>query len=158
MLSSIRLSLVALAIAGAAVLSGCGASVPIQKMPVEYLPASCQSADIHGAVLQAAQARRWRVVRDEPGAVTLAYPTGKKAQAFEATVRVNYDDKTFRIEYLSSRGLDERQGCNDGTQGYREDIVCAHRNINKWMANLDRDIQRFLTAESQPVSPAKTAP
>lgn len=150
----LRLALAAFASAGALVLAGCGASVPVRTMPLEYLPTGHQVADVHNAVLQAAKLRHWRVVRDEPGVVTLAYPSGKKALSFEATFRVTYDDRNFRVEYLSSRGLNEKKGCVDGSNGFREDIVCAHRNINNWMINLDRDIRRFLEPkiEQTPVS------
>lgn len=155
---SLRLSMLALASAGAILLAGCASSVPVQTMPQEFVATDVNSGEIHNAVLQAAKLRHWRVVRDEPGAVTLAYPTGKKAAAFEATVRVTYDDKTFQVAYLSSRGLNEKKGCYDGSNGFREDIVCAHRNVNNWMINLDRDIRRFLNPKMETTPKAAEKP
>lgn len=155
----IRSALLGLALASALILAGCGATVPVRTMSQGYVTEGTPVATVHDAVLRAAELRYWRVVSDDPGVVTLAYPSGPKAQHFEAIVRVNYDARNFRVEYVSSRGLNEERGC-----GKNENAVCAHRNVNNWMINLDKDIRRFLvlqprtgtTAPAQSQEPTQT--
>ncbi len=156
----IRSALLGLALASALILAGCGATVPVRTMSQGYVTEGTPVATVHEAVLRVAELRYWRVVSDDPGVVTLAYPAGPKAQQFEAIVRVNYDARNFRVEYVSSRGLNEGHNCTKD-----KDVVCAHRNVNNWMINLDKDIRRFLvlqprtgsTAPAQAQEPAKTS-
>lgn len=95
---------------------------------------------IHKAIGRAAQMRKWGIKSDEPGKVILVYPTNDRALQYQATVSVTYDQDFYKVEYVSSRGLNEkRDGCY-GQQG----VVCAHRNVNRWIANLGKDLQRLL--------------
>ena len=138
----IRSSLLALAVASPLILAGCGTTVPVRTMSQGYVTEGTPVATVHEAVLRAAELRYWRIVSDDPGVMTLAYPAGPKAQQFEAIVRVDYDARNFRVEYVSSRGLNEERGC-----GKDKDVVCSHRNVNNWMINLDKDIRRFLAMQ-----------
>lgn len=146
----IRSSLLALAVASPLILAGCGTTVPVRTMSQGYVTEGTPVATVHEAVLRAAELRYWRIISDDPGVMTLAYPAGPKAQQFEAIVRVDYDARNFRVEYVSSRGLNEERGC-----GKDKDVVCAHRNVNNWMINLDKDIRRFLAMQPQAQSTAK---
>lgn len=103
---------------------------------------------MHDAIIRAAQMRKWRIVSDEPGLVTLAYPGSAKAIHFEATVKVAYDSRHYKISYVSSRGLGEKKGCVnpqlEGHNKYDDNAVCVHRNVNRWMNNLSTDILKIL--------------
>ena len=99
---------------------------------------------MHNAIIRAAQLRKWRIVSDQPGVVTLAYPGSAKAIHFEAIVKVTYDARRYNVSYVSSRGLDEKKGCVNpelkSKNKYDENAICIHRNVNRWMNNLNADI------------------
>lgn len=99
---------------------------------------------MHNAIIRAAQLRKWRIVSDQPGVVTLAYPGSAKAIHFEAIVKVTYDARRYKVSYVSSRGLDEKKGCVNpelkSKNKYDENAICIHRNVNRWMNNLNADI------------------
>lgn len=101
---------------------------------------NASAARIHEAIRQAAQLRKWGIKSDEPGKVLLVYPTNNRSLHYQATIGVTYKEGSYKVEYVSSRGLSEkRDGCY-GNQG----VVCAHRNVNRWIANLGKDLQRLL--------------
>lgn len=54
---------------------------------------------------------------------------------------VTYGKGSYKVEYVKSRGLDEkRNGCYG-----KEGVVCVHRNVNRWIANLGKDLNRILS-------------
>ncbi len=133
-----KVSITAAALSAAAVmlLSGCGPTTLV--LPSEQtVSANFQQSDIHAAILDAANARAWRVVSDKPGTVRLAYPSNNRATKYEATFDVVYTKTGYKIKYVKSYGLDEKPNCAG-------DMPCIHRNVNKWVSNLNTDIQRFL--------------
>ena len=138
-------------LAAFSLLVGCAATVPLQNPPESAVTSGLTLGDVKKAVLSAAQFRRWRVVADEPGVMTLAYPSTAKAAQFELTARVEYDEKSFRVVYASSYGLEEGP-CRQAASGdpYAQTsgngkTMCLHRNVNKWLANLRLDIARNLS-------------
>ena len=78
----------------------------------------------------------------------LAYPSGPKAEHFQATYNIEYDAHTYRIKYISSYGLDENIGCPSAQD--RASSTCAHRNVNNWQIKLGRDIARVLDQRAAP--------
>lgn len=129
-----KLSLLLAAAASSMLLLGCGATV-ITNVPQQQASASSASA-MRDAIRTAAVDRRFRIVSDKPGVMRLAYPNSAKAMKFEAIFDVKYSAEGFAVEYVSSRGLDEKP-CG-------ENAVCGHRNINKWMRTLSGDIRTAL--------------
>ena len=122
----------------ATTLVGCGLPQPL-KVPGEQMVASNVSQkEIREAILKAATRRNWRIVKDASGSIVLAYPANQRSARYDATFEVIYSDKSYRIRYLSSYGLDEKLNCEGSTP-------CLHRNVNKWVANLNMDIQRYLS-------------
>lgn len=119
------------------VLAGCGATTLVLP-PEQAVNASFSQSDIRTAILSAASVRHWRVVEDVPGRVRVSYPSNERTVNYEATFDVNYSKTGYNIKYVKSYGLGEKLNCN-GT-----DQLCIHRNVSKWVANLNADIQRFL--------------
>ncbi len=89
---------------------------------------SPSAARIKAAILHAAKKRRWEVVSTEPGKVTLRYAP----RTHEAIVAVRYDDKGFKIEYVSSKELNYE---------VRKNSTRIHGNYNIWINNLAEAIQ-----------------
>lgn len=134
----------AAAFASSLLLSGCGVTTPLINPQEQSAPAQISQSQMHNAIIRAAQLRKWRIVSDRPGVVTLAYPGSAKAIHFEAIVKVTYNAQRYKVSYVSSRGLDERKGCVNselkGNNKYDENALCVHRNVNRWMNNLNADI------------------
>lgn len=141
-------SLLALSLSSALLLAGCGATVPILQQPAQQVSAPVDANVIHEAILKASTLRHWKLVADKPGVVTLAYPSGPKAEHFQSTYNIEYDAHTYRIKYISSYGLDENIGCPSAQD--RASSTCAHRNVNNWQIKLGRDIARVLDQRAAP--------
>ena len=127
------------AVSAAAILAGC-TNAPVHQAAEARVPASASA--IHRAILHVAQTRRYDVVKDAPGAVTLAYPPRDSARSstYQATYRVTYGNGNYRVDYQSSRGLNARPCQDDKTR------VCGHRKLHQWQENLKQDIERELQA------------
>ena len=125
-------------------LTGCGVTTPLVNPQEQNAPVQITQSQMHNAIIYAAQLRKWRIVSDQPGVVTLAYPGSAKAIHFEAIVKVTYNALRYKVSYVSSRGLNEKKGCMNselkGKNKYDENAICVHRNVNRWMNNLNADI------------------
>ena len=131
-----RVSFAAAAVSAVLLLAGCGATTLVLP-PEQTVSANFKQADVHKAILEAAHARSWRVVSDKSNAVRLAYPSNNRATKYEVTFDVVYSKSGYSIKYVKSYGLDEKPNCAG-------DMPCIHRNVNKWVSNLNADIQRLL--------------
>ena len=138
----------AVALSACVMLTACVTTAPLVNPREQTVSFQTTQDKMRSAILDAAKTRKWRVVHDEPGAMTLAYPGTAKAVHFEAIVKVDYDADSYQVSYVSSRGLDERQGCVNpklsGKNKFDENIICVHRNVNRWMNNLSADIMNGL--------------
>ena len=112
--------------------------VPVIVVEEKGLGASAEQ--IRTALQKAAHLRSWGITVDKTGKMELVYPTNKRSLKYQATVGVTYGQGFYKIEYVKSRGLKEKMGCY-GNEG----VVCAHRNVNRWIANLGKDVRWFLT-------------
>ena len=130
-----RVSFAAAAVSAVLLLAGCGATTLVLP-PEQTVSANFKQADVHKAILEAAHARSWRVVSDKSNAVRLAYPSTNRATKYEVTFDVVYSKSGYSIKYVKSYGLDEKPNCAG-------DMPCIHRNVNKWVSNLNADIQRL---------------
>ena len=114
-----------MAAATAAFLMGvCGMlqAAPVAEV-ISYDQSGLKASDarIHEAIKQAAQMRKWGIVSDKPGKVLLVYPTNNRSLHYQATVSVTYGKGSYKVEYVKSRGLDEkRNGCYG-----KEGVVCV---------------------------------
>lgn len=152
-------SLLVLSLSAALLLAGCGTTMPQRPLPEKSVPADISQADIREAVLKAVGMRKWMLVSEKPGLITVAYPSGAKAAKFQATYNVKYDADSYEVTYVSSYGLDERVGCNDPkatTKNTWRDVPCVHRKVFLWMRNLSKDIDQILIRKaSSKNAPAK---
>lgn len=131
----IRKGLVAAGLAAALFLTGCGTTTPLRNPEPTMITVQATPANVRDAIIESAYARKWRIVNQRSGEIQLAYPDNAKSLQFEALVKVTYSADQYAISYISSRGLDERIGC-----GSHEGVTCLHRNVNRWMNNLNKDI------------------
>lgn len=79
-------------------------------------------------VMDSALRFNWQVTEDSKGKMKLRYSKGSK---FYADIEVVYTQKNFRINYVESYGLGyEKKGAG----------AVIHRNYNRWIRNLDKEI------------------
>lgn len=84
--------------------------------------------DMRTAIVDAAQARGWVVIGDEPGKLTLRYAP----RTHVAIIQVDYDDKGFKIGYVGSENLDYE---------VKRGKTYIHGNYNVWLQRLSLDIK-----------------
>lgn len=84
--------------------------------------------EVRAAVIDAAQARGWVVTGDEPGKLTLRYAP----RTHLAVIAVDYDDKGFKVGYVTSENLDYE---------VKRGKTYIHGNYNLWLERLSHDIK-----------------
>ena len=89
---------------------------------------SLTQQEVRAAVIDAAQARGWIVTGDEPGKLTLRYAP----RTHVAVIAVDYDDKGFKIGYVTSEDLDYE---------VKRGKTYIHGNYNLWLERLSHDIK-----------------
>lgn len=109
-------------------LFGCARVAPVQNFYNQPVPNQLSRQQVGLAIQQAAKIRHhWRMTTLKPGLI--------KGTVFvrnhQATVNIPYSNKTYSIIYQNSRNL---------LAGHGE----IHRNYNKWVTLLNRDIQHEL--------------
>ncbi len=103
---------------------------PIHDVEGHALPVAAQSlppAKIRAAIIEAAERRGWQVRPVTEGQLEATYAP----REHKAVVDIFYDNQTYSIRYKSSENLK----AEDGT---------IHRNYNRWVQMLDKDIHRKL--------------
>jgi hypothetical protein len=130
----------ALALLGA--VAGCSTKkvLEIQNSPISA------SADPAAVIEGALADRGWLIVSRSPGFIDATI----LQRDHRADIRVTYTASSYSIAYRGSENLNAKNGL-------------IHRNYNRWVANLDRDIQRRLLQASimpaaAPTSPATETP
>lgn len=114
------------AILVAAALAGCTAAnvLNIDNAPIGV---TGQSQDVGAVIETSLRERGWQIAARRPGAVDAFIAV----RQHRADITVSYTPTSYSIAYRSSEGLDYRNGK-------------IHRNYNRWVANLNTDIQRTL--------------
>jgi hypothetical protein len=119
-------------VAAATIASGCQRTVPVQNVadtPV-YVPPGEEGRDvIREAIFAGGRAKGWRMSEPEPGHIVGTVDVREHS----ASVDILYDADSYRIDYKDSSNL-----MYDGSN--------IHRNYNKWVTLLDRQIQVNLPA------------
>ncbi|MDE8555452.1 hypothetical protein CRM79_07500 [Pantoea agglomerans] len=112
----------------ATLLTGCARTAPIHNVN-QSLSQRYSDNQMKMAIIEAGIGRKWVMTPVSPGVIN-----GRLAQRdFVANIRISYTSQNYRIDYVSSENLKAGQGE-------------IHNNYNRWIANLDQDIQLRLSA------------
>ncbi|MFW0697658.1 hypothetical protein [Pantoea sp. R13S299] len=112
----------------AALLTGCARTAPIHNVN-QTLTQRYTDNQMKLAIIEAGISRKWVMTPVSPGVIN-----GRLAQRdFVANIRITYTSQNYRIDYVSSDNLKAEGGE-------------IHNNYNRWIANLDQDIQLRLSA------------
>ena len=137
MSSLLRATLITLALLTSA---GC-TSKPVLNTQHD-LPASAQISEekVKQVIVAALQKREWTVLRQSPQLVQAEITVRNQCYA---AIDIRYTRNSYAITYRDSRDL-----------GYKDGKI--HRNYNRWVSMLDRDIMAGL--RNSGVNEANTAP
>jgi len=137
MSSLLRATLITLALLTSA---GC-TSKPVLNTQHD-LPASAQISEekVKQVIVAALQKREWTVLRQSPQLVQAEITVRNQ---YYAAIDIRYTRNSYAITYRDSRDL-----------GYKDGKI--HRNYNRWVSMLDRDIMAGL--RNSGVNEANTAP
>ncbi|MBR1923670.1 MAG: hypothetical protein IJ839_00105 [Ruminobacter sp.] len=111
--------------------AGCSTSHDMMT-PSSNISGNYTSEEVKKAIISASVNREWIPEVIEEGVIE---DTLIKPGCCSATIRVHYTNTGYTINYVNSRGLGERGGK-------------IHRNYNRWVNNLDKDIQKELRKTS----------
>lgn len=116
----------AFAIMGA--LAGCARTAPIDQVN-SVVSAGHTTEQVKNAILKAGHQREWIMTEAGPGVIK-----GRlQARDHFAEIKVTYSASSYSINYENSLNLK----AGDGK---------IHKNYNRWVRNLDKDIQLNLSA------------
>ncbi len=96
--------------------------------PIPTLAQKLPLTEISKSIMIAGVLRHWRIDPDGPGRMRGVYSHGKH----EATIAITFSRQAFSITLVSS--VDLLQNGNE-----------IHRNYNRWIRNLEQDIDNQLT-------------
>ncbi len=120
--------IVAATVVGA--LAGCVRTAPIEQVQTT-VSAGHTEAQVKSAILQAGVQREWIMSDAGPGVIK----GHLQNRAHSADIKINYSATGYSINYVSSLNLMASGGK-------------IHRNYNRWVHNLDKDIQVALAANT----------
>ncbi|ELY2740822.1 hypothetical protein ACOJD8_000759 [Cronobacter turicensis] len=115
----------ALAVMGA--LAGCARTAPVDNIQ-STVSGKHTAQQVRTAILKAGKQREWMMTDAGPGVIT-----GRlKNRDHSAEIRIPYSANGYSINYVGSMNLK----ASDGK---------IHKNYNRWVNNLDKDIQLNLS-------------
>lgn len=116
------------ALAIIATLTGCVRTAPIQQIN-STVSTGHTEAQVRTAILKAGVQREWVMTQAGPGVIN-----GRlQARDHVAEIRITYSATNYSIDYASSLNLLASGGK-------------IHKSYNRWIHNLDKDIQLNLSA------------
>lgn len=111
-------------------LAGCARTAPIEQVNA-IVSAGHTEAQVKDAIIKAGAQRQWIMSDASPGVIK-----GKlQNRDHVADIKINYSATSYSIVYVSSINLMAANGK-------------IHRNYNRWVHNLDKDIQVTLAANT----------
>jgi hypothetical protein len=119
------------ALAGLA-LAGCTRTLPIYNVaaaPVVAAAGQPGSAEVRAAIVGALNDKGWIVEQDDPGRILAEI----NVRSHRADIAIDYSATQYSITYQDSADL-----LHDGSM--------IHRNYNKWIMLLEREINQRLSA------------
>jgi hypothetical protein len=114
------------------VLLGCVRTMPIYNVsnaPVVVASGNATSGEVRSAVIEALNTKGWLIRQDDPGQIL----AGINVRSHQADIAIDYSATQYSITYQSSENL-----LYNGTD--------IHRNYNKWIMLLEREINQNLGA------------
>lgn len=123
---------IAVGLCSALFLAGCGTSAPITVASYS-LNSTQQSnqAHVQSAIYKSLKRRGWQLTSDNGHQIQARY---NKQDRHIVDIKIDYSANSFKIHYLSSQGMN-----------YNTKKNTIHRNYNRWVANLERDISSELS-------------
>ena len=113
-------------------LAGCARTEPVKNIN-QTLNTNYSDNQLQTAILDAGRARHWVMQPQQPGVIT-----GKiKQRDHSAEIRITYGANHYAINYAGSNNLMAGPGE-------------IHKNYNRWVNNLDKDIQFRLASPTLP--------
>ncbi|MEI7238956.1 hypothetical protein ACIPSX_17725 [Pectobacterium sp. CHL-2024] len=112
------------------ILGGCAErTVPVENV-TQSIAGQHTTEQVKNAIIEAGQKRRWAMNQAYAGAID-----GRLVQrSHVANVRITYSQTSYSISYVGSENLLAGGGN-------------IHRNYNKWVKSLDREIQLKLASQ-----------
>jgi hypothetical protein len=123
-----------------ALLVAVGGCITKKVLEIQNSPIS-GGGDATAAIEESLTERGWQIVSRSPGLIDATI----LQRDHRADIRITYDASSYSIAYRGSENLQAKGGL-------------IHRNYNRWVANLDRDIQRNLMRASMPAAAPAEAP
>ncbi|CAI1801693.1 MULTISPECIES: hypothetical protein [Serratia] len=118
-----RVSKLLIAFSVAVALVGCARTAPVDNVH-STVSAGHSEAQVRNAILKAGAQRQWIMNDVGPGVIKAR----QQNRNHSAEVRITYSATAYSIDYDSSQNLLASQGK-------------IHKNYNRWVRNLDKDIQ-----------------
>ncbi|MCF3281496.1 hypothetical protein L1Z99_23930 [Escherichia coli] len=116
----------AIAVVGA--LAGCARTAPIDQVH-STVSAGHTQEQAKKAILKAGVERKWIMSESGQGIIKAR----QQSRDHSAEIRINYTASSYDINYENSQNLQASGGQ-------------IHKNYNRWVRNLDKDIQLNLSA------------
>ncbi|MBB3335583.1 putative small lipoprotein YifL [Klebsiella sp. RC2] len=111
-------------------LAGCARTAPIEQVNT-IVSAGHTAAQVKDAIIKAGAQREWIMSDAGPGVIK----GHLQNRDHVADIKINYSATSYSIVYMSSLNLMAANGK-------------IHRNYNRWVHNLDKDIQVTLAANT----------
>ena len=122
--------LICLGIISVLTLAGCARTAPVANVN-KPIAVQVSNEQVKKAILQAGLERGWTMTSITPGVIE-----GRLDQrGHVADIRINYTQTNYSINYVDSKNLMAGSGK-------------IHHNYNRWINNLDREIQLKLASET----------
>lgn len=107
-----------------------GKTQPVYE-PEIYVDGNHSKQAIGKVIKKALVARNWAVKKDEGGVIHSQI----WVRSHSAKIKITYNKKEIKIHFVASENLNQK---NKG------ETVFIHRNYNRWIKNIERDIQSGL--------------
>ncbi|MEQ9722778.1 hypothetical protein ABQG65_16610 [Yersinia alsatica] len=114
-----------------AFITGCAGTTPIQDVN-QTVMGSHTASEVQRAILAGGISRGWIMVPASEGVIN-----GKLINRDHIVeIRINYSANNYQIKYVGSTNMDAKNGK-------------IHSKYNRWIANLNKDIQTKLVQPSE---------
>ena len=122
--------LILTAVFAAMLVTGCAGTAPVKNVS-QNIAGSHSNAQVRQAILSAGLSRGWIMNPTADGVID-----GKiLLRGHSADIRITYNTNSYQINYITSGNMDTKDGK-------------IHPNYNRWVANLDKDIQLELARQN----------